>query len=248
MIVIHGWGFNRRVFDPLVPPFTRAGIEASFWELPGHGARNEAMIEADLEAWARDCLAAFPPGPQVVLGWSLGGLVALELAVRFPDRIRGIILVCTTPRFLKDPDWPDGHDLEVFERFEHDLETHYEATLRDFLWLQIRNPVRARALVPRLRDALAAGGAPSLVGLQSGLEILKRADLRDALRKGVRQPVALLAGRQDRLVMPGAIDWMSERLGIEPAWLDDGGHVPFLTDPDWFMREVTGFFNAHALL
>ncbi|MHB1543927.1 MAG: alpha/beta fold hydrolase [Gammaproteobacteria bacterium] len=248
LTLIHGWGFNRRVFDPLHEFFARARIEMSFWELPGHGERIGIEIEPTLSAWARDCLSALPREPQVILGWSLGGLVALELALRFPERIRGLILVCTTPRFLSGPDWPDGHDLQVLERFEHDLEEQYEATLRNFLLLQICNLAASREVVPRLRDALASGGVARVSGLRAGLEILKVSDLRYALRGGLRQPVALLAGKRDRLVMPGAIDWMAHTLGIEPAWLVQAGHVPFLTDPDWFTRQVTGFLNAHANL
>ncbi|EQD32963.1 biotin biosynthesis protein, partial [mine drainage metagenome] len=183
--------FNRRVFDPLHESFSRARIQPSFWELPGHGVRIQTGIEQTLDGWAQDCLSSLPREPQMILGWSLGGLVALDLALRFPERVRGLILVCTTPRFISGPDWQNGHDIRVFEQFERDLEEQYETTLRDFLLLQIRNLSAAREVVPQLRRALASGGTPSVSGLRAGLEILRASDLRDAVRGGLRQPVTL---------------------------------------------------------
>ncbi len=246
LLLIHGWGFNRRVFDPLLEPLARAGIQASFWELPGHGRQIGVEVAPTLGAWAGACHSHLPRAPQVILGWSLGGQVAVELALRYPKQVQGLILVSTTPRFVAGADWEDGHDIQVFERFAGELEVQYEKTLSDFLWLQLRNPETAHRVVPKLRDALARGGAPTLAGLRAGLEILKTSDQREALRGGLPQPTALLAGKQDRLVLPGAIKWLAGALGIEAVWLTRGGHVPFLTDPDWFTQEVRGFLNAHA--
>lgn len=245
LLLIHGWAFNRRVFDPLEEPLVRAGIQPLFWELPGHGREPPTGPEATLEAWAAACLASLPREPLMILGWSLGGLVAMELGRRYPERVRGLILVSTTPRFVSGPDWTAGHDLQVFEDFERDLESHYEKTLRDFLLLHIYNVATARKIMPMLRKALASGGAPSRTGLRAGLEILKASDLREALRRELKPPVALIGGRQDRLVMPEAIEWMAETLGIQAAWLAPAGHVPFLTDPDWFIRQLTSFIDAH---
>ncbi len=244
LATVHGWGFNARVFDPLREPLTRAGIDLFCAELPGHGGRGDEVVDPTLPAWAADCLDALPADPVALLGWSLGGQVALEIAIRHPQRIGALILVSATPKFMEGPDWIYGCDPAVLDRFARDLETDYKGILDDFLFLQLQGRGEARTLIPRLRAALRMGGAPTPVGLRAGLEILRTTDLRVDVRDGVRVPVLLVAGRLDRLVPPEAEEWLAQALRTEPHWFEKAGHAPFLSDPEAFCRLLAGFLTG----
>jgi pimeloyl-[acyl-carrier protein] methyl ester esterase len=241
LVLVHGWGFNARVFDPLREPFEQVGIETSCVELPGHGRRKEDRVDPTLAAWAEDCLESLPETPVALLGWSLGGQVALEIAIRNPERVTALILVSTTPRFVTGSDWPHGHDPGTFDRFARDLENDYSGTLEDFLFLQVRGRGEARTLIPRMRTALQAGGSPTPAGLRAGLEILRTVDLRTAVRDGIPLPVLLVAGRRDRLVPPEAVEWLARALSAGTHWFEEAGHAPFLSDPAEFCRVLSGY-------
>ena len=73
--------------EPLLPRLT-ARFEVTVIELPGHGG-SDAASAADLDDWALRCVAVAPPQAHWV-GWSLGGQVALQVALRAPSRITGL--------------------------------------------------------------------------------------------------------------------------------------------------------------
>ncbi len=244
LAMVHGWGFNARVFDPLLAPLRQAGINPYCIELPGHGQRCDTPVDPTLLGWSKDCLEELPEGPVALLGWSLGGQVALQVAIRNPERIGALVLVSTTPKFMTGPDWAYGLAPAVLDRFAWDLETHYEGTLDDFLFLQLQGRREARILIPRLRAALRTGGVPTPDGLRTGLGILRTTDLRVEVQHGAAVPLLLVAGRRDRLVPSEAGDWLAQALRTDIHWFEKAGHAPFLSDPEAFCRHVSGFLNG----
>jgi pimeloyl-[acyl-carrier protein] methyl ester esterase len=50
-----------------------------------------------------------------VLGWPLGGMLAIEPGRRHPLYLRALILMATTPKFLAGPDWEHGLDPAVLD-------------------------------------------------------------------------------------------------------------------------------------
>src|SRR5690606_40237197 len=56
------------------------------------------------------------------LGWSLGGLVALHAALDRPAQVRGLAMLCATPRFVAAPDWPHAMPAETLRSEEHTSE------------------------------------------------------------------------------------------------------------------------------
>ncbi len=118
------------------------------------------------------------PADAAWLGWSLGGLVALELARQQPGRARALVLVATTPRFLAGPDWEHGLQPEILDTFTQGLAGDYRATVQNFLALQTRGDERAREALRLLRSQLASHGEPDPRALRTGLEILRNTDAR----------------------------------------------------------------------
>src|SRR5690554_4795270 len=93
--LVHGWGMHGGIWAPVVTALGEATAPVCL-ALPGHGSRPAEP--AELSRWAA-ALADALPGPRVWVGWSLGGLVCLQLALARPSQVRALVLVAATPRF-----------------------------------------------------------------------------------------------------------------------------------------------------
>jgi len=208
LVCLHGWGMNLSVFDEL----RDAMPERESWaiDLPGHG-RSEWQPERAGFAFQVEDILNVLPAQCVLLGWSLGGQLALELAQRAPQRIQALVLVSTTPRFAQSPDWPHGMSAHAVRTFSNSLEQDWRQTLSDFVWLQLRGGRHAEATQQRVRLALTEHGAPRPEALQAGMQLLGSLDLR-AMLPGVAQRALLIAGQNDRVVLPAATHWLGEAL------------------------------------
>lgn len=241
LLLLHGWGLHGGVWDTLMPRLT-PHLRVTRVDLPGHGRSHDAPMPPSLTELALQTMAAVPPGA-VVLGWSLGGLVALEAALRMPQRMRGLILANSTPRFVTAEDWHCAMPPEQLREFADGLTSDYQETLRRFLSLQVRGDDAARASLRELRDALFAHGEPDTASLATGLEILKDSDLRLRLRD-VSLPTLVLAGGYDRLTPAAASEYLAAR--ISDAKLEvfpKSAHAPFLSHADDFVGAVIGFMQ-----
>jgi pimeloyl-[acyl-carrier protein] methyl ester esterase len=210
-------------------------------DLPGYGA-SPAFEPYNLEHLARAVAAALPKKVRVC-GWSLGGQVALEMALLFPDQVERLVLTATTPCFTVREGWPCAVPRGVLLEFAAALESDYEGTLKRFLALQARGGDEVKTVLKRLRDISFARGRPDVQTLRAGLNILLESDLRDRVTM-IKTPTMLLHGGRDLLTPVGAAHWLAEqmpeaRLEVLPG----AAHAPFLSNPVEFTKIVTGFLG-----
>ncbi len=213
-------------------------------DLPGHGDSNQLRLVADLSRVAAAVRQQVPAGAW--LGWSLGGLVALQAALQAPGRVTRLIAVAANPSFVSRPAWPDGVDAAVFSGFARDLSRDFQGTLNRFLLLESLGSDTARADLARLRAGLESGRPPAPEALRAGLELLRGSDLSGRLGElGV--PSLWLAGGRDRLVPPQAMAQAAARApGASSAVIPGAGHAPFIGHEREFVRTVSTFMQARA--
>ncbi len=208
LALLHGWGMNARVFDGL------AGLLAEDFEvralnLPGHGG-CAALPDNTLASWASD-LAQQVPDNTTLLGWSLGGLVAMRAALDYPHKISRLILLSSTPRFVAAEDWAHGMAAADLEAFGAALRADPQATLLRFLSLQTRGVADQKSLLQQLRMSLQSLPQADDTALSSGLTMLRDTDLRAELSR-LEQPTLILHGAADTLTPAGAGAWLAETL------------------------------------
>ena len=90
LLLVHGLGgsaANWLALAPLLLPGRRLIVP----DLPGHGGSDPLPAAASLTAYA-DSLAALLDGPAAVVGHSLGGAIALRLAIRRPELVSALVL------------------------------------------------------------------------------------------------------------------------------------------------------------
>lgn len=226
LALLHGWGMNARVFDALAE-LLAADFDVRALDLPGHGGRN-ALAENTLQAWADDLAQQLPDGA-TLLGWSLGGQVAMRAALDHPHKVARLVLLASTPKFLAAQDWTRGMAPADLEDFGAALRADPQATLLRFLSLQTRGMDDQKTLLQRLRKTLLAAPVAHDAALAGGLAILRDTDLREDLPR-LTQPTLVLHGALDTLTPASAGAWLAETLPhVRHVELARAAHAPHLS-------------------
>ncbi len=154
-----------------------------------------------------------------VVGWSLGGMVALETAVAYPDRVRGLVLIGTTPRFCTTRDWRFGYAPEQLRELGDALLTEPEAALRGFFSLVLGSTANETGLTRRVASAMSLG----IDSLRAGIDYLATADLRSRVA-GIGVPGVVLHGRRDAVVPWRAGKWLARETGFPLELVGEATH------------------------
>ncbi|MDR2452543.1 MAG: alpha/beta fold hydrolase, partial [Candidatus Accumulibacter sp.] len=210
IVFLHGWAMTPAIWQPMAVALRGEASEIHLPALPGHGVATTHPRNS-LAAWV-EALAPALPRKAILVGWSLGALLALELARLRPRQVARLALIGSTPRFVASADWPHGLDEETVSDFVEGYARDPAATLRRFLLLQTLGDEARKPLFHKLLEAACmprAGQTPQV--LADGLRILAAVDLRANL-VAVEQPVCLLHGDGDALMPPAAAHWLADAL------------------------------------
>jgi pimeloyl-[acyl-carrier protein] methyl ester esterase len=246
LVLLHGFAMHGGLFAPIVPALARSR-RVHVVDLPGHGHAPHAFpwtLAALVEAVAEHVRSLRQPA--TLLGWSLGGLVALRLARAHPALAGALVLACTTPCFVARDGWPHAMDARTLARFGDELAASCKLTLQRFLTLQVQGSERGRESLAQLREALFARGAPSRETLAAALALLAGTDLRDEVAD-VAAPTLVITGGRDTLTPAAAGEWLARRMP-DARHVDIAGaaHAPFLSHGEEFLAAVRGFLDARA--
>ncbi len=244
IVLLHGWGLSSRVWDETAQALSQ-NFRVTRIDLPGYGQSPLASNYYSLETLADLVLAAAPPRA-IWMGWSLGGLVAMQAVLSQPQRAAGLILVASTPRFVQSADWQDAVGTQVLDAFARDLEENYASTIKRFLALQARGSERARDEIRQLNTRISECGDPVTEALQGGLAILRNTDLRAQLVY-IQCSTLVIAGQHDTLVPLAAAERLVVMLETSRLHIIYGaGHAPFLSHPQEFLQAVTKFLDEQS--
>ena len=214
VLMLHGWGFPATVFSPLID-LLAAEFDVSAPDRSGYAGNTVISDSYDIPRL---------DSPVLLIGWSLGGLAALQLALRQPDKVTGLVLLATTPCFVNRPDWTLGMDNAVFDAFRKQVTDDPAVAMQQFVRLNTgRRPDRQSKKV--LSDL---SGKASAQALQQGMSELAETDLRDAVAE-IDLPVLLLHAADDRVVPAAASCWLQENIAnAKHLEFQSGGHAFFL--------------------
>lgn len=232
LILLHGWSLSGFAFTELVGLLD--GVRLLSPDLPGHG-RSAPPREATLASMANDMaawLAAVAPGPVLLGGWSLGGMVALELAAKSSVPVERLLLLATTPRFTAAADWPHGLPATQVRALRRSLERRFEATLGDFFALSFAEGEVDAARLRAIRAfAVRPGGLPDREAAAAFLDLLAAQDQRGLL-PGIACPTLVVHGLLDRVTPVGAGRALAAALPQGRLQeVVSAGHAPFWTQP-----------------
>jgi len=230
LVLLHGWGLNAEVWnnirEELASQFTLHLVD-----LPGFG-RSHGYGALTLEEMAQEVLEQAPQ-KAIWLGWSLGGLVASQIALTHPERVQALVTVASSPCFSARDGWP-GIKPEVLAGFQQQLSDDFQRTVERFLALQTMGTESARQDARLLKSTVLALPMPEVSVLNGGLEILKTVDLREPL-SALSLPHLRIYGYLDGLVPRKIVPLLDEGWPqSESLVIAKAAHAPFISHPAAF--------------
>ncbi|MES1210357.1 MAG: alpha/beta hydrolase [Pseudomonadota bacterium] len=206
VLLIHGAGAGSAIWSMTLARVARTAHAVAI-DLPGHGPSERGDLPIELARY-RDAVgllgAALCVGPSVLVGHSMGALVAVEAALAWPDKVRALVLVAAAPRLPVDP--------QLLALLEQDPEAAR-------VWLADHG-LSPRAKPAVRRGLLAAGpGAPPDV-TRADFQLVRDTDLT-ARMTGVRCPLTWIDGADDRIVPAESRQGRTGEVIVVP----DAGHL-----------------------
>lgn len=234
LVLLHGWGLNAEVWNCISEELS-SHFTLHLVDLPGFG-RSQGFGAMTLEEMAEHVLDQAPE-KAIWLGWSLGGLVASQVALAHPGRVQALITVASSPCFSARDGWP-GIKPDVLAGFQQQLSEDFHRTVERFLALQTMGTETARQDARALKKTVLALPMPPVDVLNGGLEILKTVDLRESLTS-LTVPFLRLYGYLDGLV-PRKVVPLLDALWPESESLifAKAAHAPFISHPDAFCQAL----------
>jgi pimeloyl-ACP methyl ester carboxylesterase len=208
LLLIHGLGYDRRGWGPL-PALLAADFQVLIFDNRGVGESDVPEGPYAVSQMAADAVAVLDDAGvdrAHVLGVSLGGYIAEEIALTYPDRVRKLVLGSTAPGGTRSHPMPQA-GLEAFGRFPT---MEREAGLR----LMVENSLGAHGVRerPELVEEIFAyrlERAPTLAGWQAQAYAGATFDAYDRV-SGIAAPTLVIQGGADTVVDPRNADLLAE--------------------------------------
>lgn len=233
IVFLHGALNDHTVWDALAGALAGRGHHVLAPDLPGHGgAPGPALgsVEA-MAAWLLERLAADGVDKALLVGHSMGSLIALEAAQRAPDRIAGLALLGTA--------WP----MKVSDALlAGALEDQAGAIAMVAQWSHADATLEAASR--RLMERVAEAGPPHL--LHTDLAACKAYAGGAAAAAAVDVPVLFVLGRSDRMTPPRAAKALTEAVRHGKIVEVDAGHAMMAEQPDPVRDALAAFAAACA--
>jgi pimeloyl-[acyl-carrier protein] methyl ester esterase len=250
LVLIHGWGADNQVWQAWAETYLSETFRLFFMELPGFGEQAEMILplstSADQvnQAWLANLVARLPNQPCWLLGWSLGGLMAQQIFLQYPQRILGVVNLASTPCFQQAQGWRYGVAPTLMMDFIQALQEDGKALLHKFYALQCQGGDRARLFTKQLREQYLGRKLASFKGLFQGLQLLQSLDLREKMGHNKR-PCLWLLGEKDPLVpVSGLRAWVEQAQAGQVAVIEGAAHIPFLSHPELTSQHITDFIKT----
>jgi len=209
----------------------------------GHGDSSKprgAYTTSILTRDVRRVIEAVGVKEFAVVGWGLGGVVALSLLKQVPAQVKGIVLIGTNPKTLADPSYEHGLSQEESHQLVRELDRDYRRFLRGYA---------KRLFIPEAKQSLIAWANAEAAktpphAARALAEAVLECDESESLRE-INCPVLLCQGERDQITPPAAASFMASL--VSTASLEafaNSGHAPHVEEAKKFNERVASFLGS----
>jgi 3-oxoadipate enol-lactonase len=245
VLMLHGIGGNHAAFGPQMHTLSAAGYQAVAWDMPGYGD-SESINPYSFAGLADACIRLMEhlqAGPVILLGHSMGGMVAQEVIARRADLVGAAVLCGTSPSFGRKPDGsisPSWQQQFITSRTGPLDAGQTMAQLAQTLVPQMAGSTATASDLQLAIDCMArVNPATYRLALQALLTFDQRANLAH-----IQVPTLLVAGEQDKSAPPAVMRAMAAAIAhSQYVQLTGVGHLLNLEAAQPFDAAVLTFLS-----
>jgi 3-oxoadipate enol-lactonase len=220
-------GTTVAMWEPQVPVLAEH-FRVIRYDARGHGASPAPSGPYTIDDFAEDLIQLLDRhgvDAAHIAGISLGGMTAMAFAAAHPERVKRLVLACTSAHLAAPEAWADR---------AAKVQAGGTAAIADAVVSRWTTPAYAAAhpgVMTRLHQLLADSPDDGYIASCGAIE---RMDLRDRL-PGITAPTLVIAGAQDLAIPPIHAERIVAGIaGARLAVLDPGGHLPNIEQPEAF--------------
>lgn len=234
-MLLHGWGVSNSIWENFSKSLMgSAAVSAPCLYTLANEAKDyklesiAAMLKEDIK---QDC---------VVVGWSLGGLLAMQLAGHC-NKVKAIILVASPPCFINKSGWEGVLNSKAIDDLHRYLLDDPDAALDYFAGLIAHGDMNQKQSIKTIRKNRAAVTNKKI--LSRWLVELIEQDQRKNF-SALDIPIKYILGKNDSLIGTQTLEQIKQlRPEAECSLINDCGHAPFITKQEETMALINGFIN-----
>lgn len=239
LVFLHGLGGTRGSWNPQLAHFA-ATRHCVAWDMPGYGASTgeSALTYERIADRLIELLDHLELESVDVVGLSFGGMHALHTALRYPERIRRMVLADTSPAFGMDGTSPEAWKAERLDAMD-------AGETPGSIAPAVLDAIVGSPLDPDTRaDLIDAFGRIPVDGFRAAVECLPHNDIRHRLHT-IAAPALVVVGELDEETPVSYAQALAEGLSdAELVVLSGVGHLSPSEDPDRFNRHVEEFLDT----
>jgi pimeloyl-[acyl-carrier protein] methyl ester esterase len=228
IVFLPGFGFSAKIWQKIAKHY--GDFETHLLDLPTINAATK------VEDIAQQLIFSIPKNT-ILVGWSLGGLLAIYFCAQFPNHCQKLILTSSTPKFMADQNWT-GIDSEQSGRFRDNAIHQPDQLIEDFMRI-VCFPDRNIAN----RNFIKSHEMKCHVDY---LNILLNTDAR-SLYQSLDLPISIIQGDKDVIVSSHNISQLTA-LNVQASVeiIEGAGHAPFVTHEAIFLKSLNKVVNNNA--
>jgi 3-oxoadipate enol-lactonase len=244
LVFLHGIGGGRAAWQRQIPFFESRGYRTLAWEAPGYGGTPvvDPYTFAGVARTLETALGRLAAGHVVLVGHSMGGMIAQEAYALFPEKIAALALTFTSPAF-------GGTTSEFAQHF-------IDARIKPLDLGKTMAEISAR-LMPTMHGGMSDPGGLMLAAqvmatvppdtYRKAVAMLTTFDRRAQLAE-IHVPTLVMSGSDDTVAPPRMMERMAQKIpGAEYVCLPGCGHLGPMDQPDAFNAGLLTFLERNAL-
>lgn len=242
VLFLHGWSFDESVWskqiDNLISKYRVITLD-----LPGHGQSN---YKSNIDIIKEIKFIAEELGLKSInlIGHSLGGFLLLQLALKYPELIKKLVLIGTPAKFVESKEYSYGLKKSEINKLRNFLTKDYPNILLVFMrWLFTKDEHDQEDFRSIWEKLTKERAWPQKEAMADFLFIIEKEDIRKQL-SSINIPTLIICGTSDPICPVESIDYLNKQIKDSRVELFLGcGHLPFLTQPKRFNKLVEEFLG-----
>lgn len=240
ILFIHGFPLNKSMWEHQIESL-KENYRVIAYDIRGHGSSDAGKENYSIDLFVADLLRFMDTlhiTKPILCGLSMGGYIALNAAIKYPEHFAGLVLSDT--QCLADSSDAKRKRMNTIENIqEHGVEIYAEVSIKNLF--SSESFTKNKKEISQVRDMIVGTTAQSLSYTLFALSERKGtcSKLQD-----IEIPVLIMVGKEDKITPPVASQLMHEKIqGSQIKVIDHAGHLANLENPVEFNYQLKNFLQ-----